>query len=147
MGETRTRYGEQKVLIGTIDRGEDLLERLTAIVNEEEIGVGRIEVFGALEELVLTRHDQQTRFPREDRIATGCDIVHLAGPVSLFKRRSLPRLHGLFVEPEGRLHAGTLGLGTRVHACEAIITCYEGRRLTRDFDMETGLPLWKNAGL
>ena len=147
MDEKRTRYAEERVLIGTIDRGHDLLERITAIVNDEGIEVGRVEVFGSVESLVITRHDQMTRFPTEDRISVGCDIISLAGPVSLFKRRALPRLHGLFVEPEGRLHGGLLALGTRTHACEAVITSYSGRKLTRDFDPETGLPLWKNAGL
>ncbi len=134
-------------MIGTIARGEDLLGRITAILNEEKIELGRVEVFGAVEKLTVERHDQGTGFGVETRSEGGCDIISLSGPVSLFKRRALPRLSGLFVETGGAVHGGIVMPGTIVHACEVVITEYTGGKITRDFDGETGLPLWSNVEL
>ena len=134
-------------MIGRIARGEDLLGRLTAIVNEEGIELGRIEVYGAVEKLTVERHDQGTGFGVETRIESGCDIITLGGPITLFKRRALPRLSGLFVETGGGVHGGVVMPGTIVHACEAFITEYTGGKITRTFDGDTGLPLWNNAEL
>ncbi len=141
----RTIYGEGRIFVGRIGRGEDLLGRVTAILNEEEIRLGQIAVHGHLTRLVLSRHNPADPFAAEMDLQAPCDITVCSGTVSLFKRRALPQLAGLFVEPEGTLHAGTIRPGTIVHACEIVITELTGGSLSRDFDEETGLPLWKGA--
>lgn len=143
----RTTYSIGRTLIGTVARGEDLLGRITAILNEEKIELGRVEVYGSVEKLTLERHDQGTGFGIDQTVQAGCDIVSLSGPISLFKRRALPRLHGLFVETSGTLHGGMVAPGTVIHACEVVITEYTGGKITRDFDQETGLPLWTRSEL
>ena len=131
--------------MGRLPSGVDLLESLTVIVNEEEIKTGRVEVFGSLSRLSLILLNQETKFSETVVKEGGLDIGSLAGTVSLFKRRSLPRLSGVFTDSSGELVAGTIGPGTITHACEVLITELKGATFSRDFDMETGLPLWKNA--
>lgn len=141
----RSSYTIGRTFIGRLPAGIDLLEGLTRIANEEEIAVGRIEVYGSVGALALTVQNQETRFAEQIREERGFEIATLGGTISLFKRRSLPRLSGLFVAADGTERGGTLALGTITHACEAVITELTGRALSRDFDMETGLALWKNA--
>ena len=140
----RTVFSTGRTFIGRIPAGIDLLEAITRIANEEEIKAGTVQVFGSVTGLSLTTFNQETRFNEEIRRDTGHDIAALSGTISQFKRRSLARLSGVFVNSSGETVAGTLALGTTVHACEAVITEFTGGQLSRDFDMETGLPLWKN---
>jgi predicted DNA-binding protein with PD1-like motif len=71
----------------------------------------------------------------------------MSGTISQFKGRSMARLSGTLVGSGGAMIAGSIGLGTRAHACEVVITEYVGGTLTRDFDIDTGLPLWKESSL
>ena len=141
----RTSYNTNRIFIGRLPSGVDLLESLTRIANEEEIKVGRVEVFGSVSTLSLTRLNQETKFSESITVESGHDIGTLSGTISLFKRRSLPRLSGVFSDSSGNVIAGTLALGTITLACEVLITEMTGGSLSRDFDVETGLPLWKNA--
>lgn len=141
----RTSYTVGRTFVGRLPKGVDLLEVLTRIVNEEEIRAGRIEVFGSVSSLSLSRLNRETKFSETVTYEEGYDIGSLAGTVSLFKRRSLPRLSGVFSDSAGRIVAGNLMLGTIVFSCEVVLTELVGGSLSRDFDMETGLPLWKNA--
>ena len=143
----RTSYTTGRTFVGRLPLGVDLLESLTRIVNDEEIEVGRVEVFGSLSSLSLSTLDQQTKFSQTHTFEEegGYEIGSLSGTISLFKRRSLPRLSGVFADSKGTVVAGNLALGTIVYACEVVLTELTGGKLSRDFDPETGLPLWKSA--
>jgi predicted DNA-binding protein with PD1-like motif len=75
------------------------------------------------------------------------EIAAMSGTISQFKGRSMARLNGVLAFADGSTLGGTIGLGTIAHACEIVITELAGGTLTRDFDMETGLPLWKESSL
>lgn len=143
----RTEYSIGRTFIGRLPAGIDLLEGLARIANQEEIKVGKIEVFGTVRRLSLTVFNQETRFNETIEREIGHEIAVLSGTISQFKRRSLPKLSGVFTDPAGTTAAGTLALGTLTHSCEAIITELHGGLLSRDFDMESGLPLWKNNSM
>lgn len=143
----RTVFSEGRIFAGRLPAGIDLLEGITRIANDEGIGVGTVEVFGSVKRLSLTAFDQETRFNAEIERNGPHDIASLSGTISQFKRRSLPRLSGVFVNSAGETVGGTLALGTTTHACEVIVRELTGGQLSRDFDMETGLPLWKQNSL
>jgi predicted DNA-binding protein with PD1-like motif len=127
--------------------GIDLLAAITRIANEESIKTGLVTVYGMVSRLALGRFDQETRTSQIVELEEGLEIASLSGTISQFKGRSMARLGGIFVRADGSVLGGTLGLGTVVFACEAVITELAGGTLTRDFDMETGLPLWKENSL
>ena len=143
----RTVYKPGRTFIGRLPADIDLLEGITRIANEEEIKTGTVEVFGSVKRLSLTSFNQETRFNEEISSDTGHTIASLSGTISQFKRRSLGRLSGVFIDRSGSTLGGTLGLGTITHACEVVITEFTGGVLSRDFDMKTGLPLWKSNAL
>jgi predicted DNA-binding protein with PD1-like motif len=142
---TRKPYEHGRVFVGRIPHGADLLETLARIANEESIAVGTVTVNGVVERLELVVLDPSTRLPQPVSRPAPFEIASLAGTISQFKGRSLPRLSGVFVAADGETRAGTLARGTIAYACEAVVTELRGGTLSRDFDMETGLALWKSS--
>jgi predicted DNA-binding protein with PD1-like motif len=140
-------YSTGRSFVGRVPRGADLLEAITRIANEASIGVATVAVHGVVERLALSVLDPETRMPSPRTVEAQLEIGSLSGTVSFFKARALPRLSGVFVAHDGAIHAGTLARGTVVYACEVVITELVGAKLSRDFDPETGLALWKASSL
>ncbi len=136
-------YTQGRTYIGRIPAGVDLLGAVTRIANEQEIKVGTVQIYGTVSAVSLSVFDQVSKFPKIFEYTEGMEVATVSGTISQFKRRSLAKLGGVFVRLDGSVVAGTVALGTTTHACEAVITELEGGTLSRDFDMETGLPLWK----
>ena len=143
----RKPYTHGRVFVGRIPRGSDVLESLAHIANEESISVGTVSVHGVVERLALSVLDTRTRMPQAQAHDDPMEIASLSGTISQFKLRALPRLAGVFTGPDGVMRAGTLARGTIAYACEVVITELVGATLSRDFDADTGLPLWKASSL
>lgn len=144
---TRKPYTQGRVFIGRIALGADLLASITRVANEEEIKAGTVNVYGSVSRLSMTLFDQRTRMQGIAELDEPTDIAHLGGTISQFKGRSMARLSGVFARGDGSTVGGTVTLGTTVYACEVVITEMTGGTLTRDFDSDTGLPLWKESSL
>lgn len=140
-------YQQGRIFIGRIPFGADLLAAVTRIANEQEIKVGTVTVHGMLSRLTLTVFDQATRTSSTLERERGAEITALNGTISQFKGRSMARLSGTFSFSDGSVMGGNLAIGSLVYACEAVITELAGGVLSRDFDPETGLPLWKENSL
>lgn len=144
---TRKPYTSGRIYIGRLPNGADLLGSITHIVNEEAIKAGTVEVHGSVSRAVLSIFDPATKQQERIEHESGAEIVTLTGTISQFKGRSMPRLNGAFVSPNGNFFGGTLALGTEIYACEVVITELIGGTLSRDFDPDTALPLWKESSL
>ena len=144
---TRKPYSHQRIFIGRIPKGADLLASITRIANEEEIKSGTVTVYGAVSYLVLTVFNQEAKLQGTLERAEGMEIASLSGTISQFKGRSMAKLSGAFAARDGSVIGGSIALGTVVYACEVVITELIGGTLSRDFDFETGLPLWKENAL
>ncbi|MDB5034185.1 MAG: hypothetical protein JWQ98_1426 [Chlorobi bacterium] len=143
----RKPYAPGKIIIGRLPLGADLLASITRIANDEEIKAGTVAVYGSLTRLTLSSFDQATKMPSQSDWEEGMEIGSLGGTISQFKGRSMARLSGTFARGDGSMVGGTIAIGTRVYACEVVITELTGGTLTRDFDPATGLPLWKDGSL
>lgn len=144
---TRTVYKSGRVFAGGLPKGADLLEAITVVANEEGIKTAVVHVFGEVSSLAISQFDQDAMLPQTTERNEGHTIASLSGTISTFKRRSLARLSGVFAARGGALFGGTVALGTTVYACEVVIEEIDGASFSRDFDMQTGLPLWKGARL
>ncbi len=140
---TRKAFRSGRIFVGRLPKGVDLVESITLIANDEGLSAASVRVFGEVSAVSLTRFDQETRIPRGQQREGSFTIAAMHGTISQFKRRSLARLSGVFVDADGSIVAGTVALGTTCYACEVVIEEIDGAGLSRDFDMETGLPLWK----
>lgn len=146
----RIPYTQQNTFIGRLPHNSDVLGHITKLLNEEKIKVGEVKLYGFLQNLVLSEFNFETKFTDQKEVENAhglVEICSLSGVVSMFKGRASVNLSGVFKLQSGNIVCGSVGLGTRSYACEAIITVFDGATLSRDFDSETSLPLWKNAEL
>jgi predicted DNA-binding protein with PD1-like motif len=140
-------YEQGRIFIGRIPLGADLLAAITRIANEQEIKLGTVMAHGMLSRVTLTVFNQATKAVMTVEREGGTEIAGLSGTISQFKGRSMARLSGTFAFPDGSVIGGNIGIGSVVYACEVVITELIGGVLSRDYDQETGLPLWKDTSL
>ena len=140
---TRKPYTAGRQFIGRLPIGTDIIAAITRIVNDETITVGSVSVHGTVSEAVVTIYDQHQRTPVRHERVEGMEIAAMSGTISTFKGRSMVRLNGLLAALDGSLLGGTIALGTIAFDCEVVISESIGGTITRDFDEETGLAVWK----
>ncbi len=136
------RLRAKDVVLGRLQRGDDLLESLNGLVRREGVRLGRVEALGAVERARVGYYDQASFEYRYLDFETDLEILALVGNVSL--RDGVPTVHAHVTlgDAQGRAFGGHLAPGTRVFACEFAVEVLEGGELHRQHDEATGLPLW-----
>lgn len=132
-----------RILIGKLYRGEDLLERLTAVCREKGVRLGRIEAVGAVERARVGFYDQRMRTYGFFDFGGPMEILSLLGNISLKDGEPVVHAHIALSDAAGAAFGGHLAAGTKVYACEFLIQELAGTELHREMDEATGLPLWK----
>ncbi|PZN11949.1 MAG: DUF296 domain-containing protein [Bacillota bacterium] len=135
-------FDVQRVIVGRMSRGDDILERLTAVAREEGILTGWVQLLGAVETARLAFYDQDAKTYREMVLDRPFEILSGTGNISLLKGDRFVHLHLTLGDAEGRAFGGHVLPGTRVFACEYCIWVLSGPALSREPDEETGLQLW-----
>lgn len=128
--------------IGKLNYGSDLLEEITEICNKKNIQLGRIEAIGAVQKARLGFYNQQNRGYQFITIDKPLEIINLTGNISIKDNQPMVHAHVSLADDSGNAFGGHLAPGTIVFACECIIENYDGLRLERGVDDQTGLPLW-----
>lgn len=136
------RVRAKDVLLGRLQRGDDLLEALTEVVRREGVRLGRIEAVGAVEKARVGYYDQTTYAYRYLDFGQDMEILALVGNVSLRDGEPMVHAHVTLGDAQGRAFGGHLAAGTRVFACEFAIEVLEGAEFHRGHDEATRLPLW-----
>jgi len=132
-----------KTFIGKLQFGGDLLEELTSICEENDIRLGRVEALGAVKKGRIGFYDQQAREYNFLEIGKPLEITKLIGNISLRDGKPMVHAHVTLSDSQGNAYGGHLAPGTIVFACEFIMNSYDGPDHIRDYDEQTGLPLWK----
>lgn len=136
------RVRAKDVLLGRLQRGDDLLEALTVLVRQEGVRLGRLEALGAVEKARVGYYDQEAYEYRYLDFDQDLEILALVGNVSLRDGQPMVHAHLTLGDAQGRAFGGHLVPGTRVFACEFAIEVLEGAELHRGHDEATRLPLW-----
>jgi len=131
-----------RVFMGKLAHGADLLEELTGICIREEIRLGRIEAFGAVQNARLGFYHQKTRKYQSLALDRPLEITKLIGNISLKEGKPMVHAHITLADKEGFAYGGHLMPGTIIFACEFILQVFAGPIFQRGLDLETGLPLW-----
>ncbi len=132
-----------RTFMGKLEFGGDLLRELTAVCKEKDIILGSVEALGAVQKARIGYYDQQKREYRFIEIDKRLEITKLTGNVSVRDGEPMVHAHITLADSEGHAFGGHLAEGTVIFACEFIMNSYEGPCYNRDFDQQTGLPLWK----
>lgn len=132
-----------KTFMGRLTHGCDLLVELNNICKTHNIRLGRVEAIGAVQKAKIGFYNQETRVYQFIDLDFAAEIVNLTGNVSIKDNEPFVHAHITLADESGKSYGGHLAPGTVVFACEVIIHSFEGVEFKRDYDEETGLPLWK----
>lgn len=132
-----------KSLVGRLSHGADLLNELTKLCSENDISFGRVEAIGAVQKARIGFYNQSKREYEFITLDRPLEIVTLTGNVSLKDDTPMVHAHITLGDRDGKVYGGHLAPGTIAFACEYMLQRIEGDAYVRDFDEETGLPLWQ----
>ena len=133
--------------MGQLPFGSDLLDGLTAIIQKENIRLGRIQAIGATTHAVIAYYDQNTKQYNPLEFSGGMEILNLTGNVSIRDGKPFVHVHVILGDPEGKVFGGHVLPGTKLFALEVFVDEFEGDELIRTKDERTGLYLWKSGQL
>ena len=128
--------------MGKLRHGADLLEELSEICKKQDVQLGRVMVIGAVRKACVGFYNQKKREYKHVTINKPLEITNLTGNISLKNRTPMVHAHVTLSDSSGKAYGGHLAPGTIVFACEWIIESFDGPAFEREFDQETGLPLW-----
>jgi len=135
-------YDNQRFFLGRLERGDDILEKLTGFCKQNDIRAGQISAIGAVERGGVGYYDQSAAEYREVRFDEGMEIATLSGNISVKEGNTFLHCHVILANKEGRCFGGHLLEGNIAFACEFVISALNGQAPERVPDDSTGLMLW-----
>jgi predicted DNA-binding protein with PD1-like motif len=135
-------YDGQRVFLGRLDRGDDVLLELTEFCVRHGVEVGSVAAVGAVERGRIGYYDHQAREYRENQFDEGMEIAVLTGNVSRKDGQTFLHCHVVLADGDGRSFGGHLNEGNVAFACEFSVTALDGPVPERTHDETTGLALW-----
>jgi predicted DNA-binding protein with PD1-like motif len=135
-------FEEQRVFLGRLEKGEDLLQGLTKFCVQHGVTAGSIQALGAVQRGGVGYYDQDGAAYREIRFERGMEIASLAGNISRKEGEIFLHCHVILADKEGRCFGGHLLEGNVAFACEFAVTALKGTVPKRTPDNATGLMLW-----
>lgn len=135
----------ERILMGRLQHGDDLLNSLTALCRENNVRLGKVSAIGAVQKARLEYYNQWNKQYEECVLPKPLELSSLLGNVSVKEDRIVVHAHVNLADSEGTVYGGHLAPGTIVFATEFVIEVYAGEELKRRFDAVTGLPLWQQV--
>ena len=133
-----------KILIGCLNKGDDLLKALTDICNQENIRLGEFSLVGALKGVFMGYYLQaEQKYVTCVELKDTLEIASCIGNVSLKEGEIFVHVHIVVADHNGVCYGGHLMEGSEVFAAEYVVRELTGIDLNRVLDDETGLSLWK----
>jgi hypothetical protein len=131
------------MFIGRLSHKSDLLQEITDLCMKENITLGKVEGIGAVQKARVGYYDQSSREYRYIEYDQHLEVIKLTGNVSIKDNAPFVHAHITLSDEKGNAFGGHLAPGTIIFAFEIILQAFEGPELLRDYDKDTGLPLWK----
>lgn len=130
----------QRTFAVVFDKGDDVLENLSAFAKEHRLTAAEFTGIGALSNLVLGYFDWQEKDYKRIPIDEQVEVLNLTGNIALADGE--PKLHPHIVvgKADGTAHGGHL-LEARVRPTLEVIVTESPTHLRRRSDPETGLAL------
>jgi hypothetical protein len=135
-------YKTGAVYQGSLDKGTDIINGLTAVLKKNNITAGMVSGIGAVSEAQIGYFNAQTKIYEMKSFQENMEIVSLKGNISVKDRAIFPHLHVVLSGRDFHAVGGHLFSGT-VYAFEFEVVPFENTPFVREFDENTGLFLWK----
>ncbi len=135
-------YEKEKIYMGRLPQGSDVLVSLGEIAKKNGIKSGQIQLIGAVQCAVVGYYDQDNMVYKTLRLEGHYEVLCLTGNISLKDEEPFIHAHVVLGDAKGICYGGHLMEGTRVFAGEYIVREFVGEEMKRVFDEKTGLYLW-----
>ncbi len=132
----------QRVLLGRLEKGDDILLGLTEFCAQHGVTAGSIQGLGAVQRGSVGYYDQEAATYHEIHFQRGMEIASLVGNISRKEGEIFLHCHVILADREGHCFGGHLLEGNVAFACEFAVTALEGTVPERTRDDTTGLMLW-----
>ncbi len=130
-----------KTYMVRIDLGEDIVESLKKLCEDEHILLGRVEAIGAADHAVIGVYDLEKKEYYPEYIDEFMEIASLNGSVTAMDGKPYIHLHATLADQHHVIHGGHV-LEMRVGAtCEMFVTVSDGE-VTRQKDEVLGINFW-----
>ena len=124
-----------------IDLGEDIVESLKKLCEDEHILLGRVEAIGATDHAVVGVYDPAKKEYYPETINEFMEIASLNGNITAMDGKPYIHLHATLADRRHGIHGGHV-LEMRVGAtCEMFVTVLDGE-VNRQKDEVLGINLW-----
>jgi len=120
--------------------GEEIVEKLTEFLSENNITAGTVSGIGAATDIVLNYYNADTKEYEEKTFSDEYEILSLLGNVSLKENKPFAHLHIVLGTNDYECIGGHLKSARVGPTCEIVIQQLE-TELKREFDEATGLYL------
>ncbi len=133
----------EKVIMGRLEQGDDLLEELNRLVGKHNIKSGTIKVIGAVKKAHYGFYDQSLQEYKIIKKEKPLEILNVTGNISIYADKPMVHAHITLADKSGNVFGGHLADGTEVFAAEVILRKFSGKPLKRVYEENSGLTLWE----
>lgn len=134
------RFGADYVV--RIDRGEEVMEQLTAFCRAEGVKLASVTGIGATDQVVVGLYDVEKQMYHKEELTGPMEITSLVGSITTAGEEPYLHLHINVCGHDLAVKGGHLNACRISATCELTIHCIDGR-VGRKHDEETGLNLFQ----
>ena len=134
------RFNDKYVV--RLNKGEEIIESLTKLCEENDIKLGRVTGIGATNKVKIGLFNVETKEYHSTELTGDMEITNLSGNISQMDGKVYLHLHITVCDEENKAFGGHLNYAVISATCEMIIDVIDGA-VDRKYDEETGLNLIK----
>lgn len=134
------KFGDR--IVARIDKGEEILEQLEILANNEGIKLATIQAIGATDDFTVGVFDTKAKKYRANNFSGDFEILSLLGTITTMNGKYYPHLHMSAGDENGQVYGGHLNRAVISATCEMIITILPGN-IDRELDKNIGINLFK----
>lgn len=131
----------ENTIVARIDKGEEILEEVKAIAEQESIKLASVNAIGAINEFTVGVFKTGEKKYYANSFEGNYEIVSLTGTINTMNGEFYTHLHLSAGNEEGKVFGGHLNRAIVSATCEMVITIIDGI-VDRKFDENIGLNLF-----
>ncbi len=129
-----------------MDRGEEVMETLTALCEQEGIRLASVEAIGAVDRAVVGLYDVGEKVYHKKEFTEPMELTSLLGTVTEKDGKPYLHLHATFCDANMQAHGGHVNALHISATCEMVLRLLPGQ-VGRRLDEVTGLNLFDFKGM
>ena len=129
-----------------MDRGEEVMETLTALCEQEGIRLASVEAIGAVDRAVVGLYDVGEKVYHKKEFTEPMELTSLLGTVTEKDGKPYLHLHATFCDANMQAHGGHVNALHISATCEMVLRLLPGQ-VGRQLDEVTGLNLFNFKGM